>query len=170
LGFDSLPIVFTGKRRNKLIVLAVGVVLTAIGIAMIFDQADGLVGGAGPFRRAVAPSGVGWMGCGIGLVVTVLAVLQLTRDRPRLELNDEGILYSRWLQDTRIAWSELDRAEIQRQRAAGPIKSVLDTLMLVTTDGRKVVISAPIAPAEIAELCATITRIAARARSVRPAR
>jgi hypothetical protein len=170
LGFDSLPIVFTGRRRNKLIVLAFGLVLAGIGIAMIFDQAGGLIGGAGPLRRAVAPSGVGWMVCGIGLVFTVLAVLQLMRDRPRLELNDEGILYSRWLQDTRIAWSELDRAEIQRQRAAGPIKSVLDTLMLVTTDGRKVVISAPIAPAEIAELCATITRIAARARSVRPAR
>ena len=87
-----------------------------------------------------------------------------------MELNDEGILYRRCLQATRIAWSELDRAEIQRVRGAGPIKAVLDSLMLVTTDGRKVVISAPIAPAEAAELHATITRVAARAQQHDPLR
>ena len=64
---------------------------------MILDQAGGLVGGAGPFRRGVLPSEVGWMVCGIGLVFTVLALLQLARYCPRLELNDEGILYSRCL-------------------------------------------------------------------------
>ena len=167
---DSLPIVFTGRLRNKLIVLAVGIVLMGIGIMMIFDQAGGLVGGAGPFRRGVLPSQVGWMVCGIGLIFTVLTLLQLTRGCPRLELNDEGILYSRCLQATRIAWSELDRAEIQRVSAARPIEAVLDSLMLVTTDGRKVVISAPIAPAQVPELHATITRVAARARSTRPMR
>ena len=161
IGFagDRLPIVFTGRRRNKLIVLAAGIVLLGIGIMMIFDQAGGLVGRAGPFRRGVLASAVGWMVGGIGLVFTALAVLQLARGCPRLELNDEGILYSRCLQATRIAWSELDRAEIQRHRAAGPIKTVLDSLMLVTTDGRKVVISAPIAPAEVAQLRETITRV-----------
>ena len=41
---------------------------------------------------------------------------------PRLELNDEGILYSRCLQATRIAWSELDRAEIQRMSGRGRSK------------------------------------------------
>ena len=170
LAGDALPLVFTGRRRNKLIVLAVGIALTGIGIMMIFDQAGGLVGRAGPFRHGVPPSGVGWMGCGIGLVFTVLAVFQLARDCPRLELNDEGILYSRCLQATRIAWSELDRAEIQRTSVARPIKAVLDSLMLVTTDGRKVVISAPIAPAEVAQLRETITRVATRARSTRPVR
>jgi hypothetical protein len=110
------------------------------------------------------------MGCGIGLVFTVLAVFQLARACPRLELNDEGILYRRCLQATRIAWSELDRAEIQRVRGAGPIKAVLDSLMLVTTDGRKVVISAPIAPAEVGQLRETITRVAACARATRPVR
>ena len=165
---DSLPIVFTGRPRNKLIVLAVGIVLMGIGIMMIFDQAGGLVRGAGPFRRGVLPSEVGWMVGGIGLVFTVLAVLQLVRGCPRLELNDEGILYSRCLQATRVAWSELDRAEVQRKSVARPIKTVLDSLMLVTTDGRKVVISAPIAPAEVAQLRETITRVATRARSARP--
>ena len=63
---------------------------------------------------------------------------------------------------------ELDRAEIQRNSVAGPIKTVLDSLMLVTTNGRKVVISAPIAPAEVAQLRETITRVATRARSTRP--
>ena len=167
---DPLPIVFTGRPRNKLIVLAIGIVLMGIGIMMIFDQAGGLVGRAGPFRRGVLPSAVGWMVCGIGLVFTVLDLLQLARDCPRLELNDEGILYSRCLQATRIAWSELDRAEIQRHSVARPIETVLDSLMLVTTDGRKVVISAPIAPAEVAQLRETITRVAARARSTRPVR
>ena len=167
---DSLPIVFTGRLRNKLIVLAVGIVLTGIGIMMIFDQAGGLVGRAGPFRHGVLPSGVGWMVCGIGLVFTVLALLQLVRACPRLELSDEGILYRRCLQATRVAWSELDRAEIQRVSVARPIKTVLDSLMLVTTDGRKVVISAPIAPAQVPQLYATITRVAARARSTRPVR
>ena len=170
LAGDPLPIVFTGRPRNKLIVLAIGIVLMGIGIMMIFDQAGGLVGRAGPFRRGVLPSGVGWMVCGIGLVFTVLALLQLARDCPRLELNDEGILYSRCLQATRIAWSELDRAEIQRHSVARPIETVLDSLMLVTTDGRKVVISAPIAPAQVAQLRETITRVAARARSTRPVR
>jgi hypothetical protein len=170
LAGDSLPIVFTGRRRNKLIVLAFGIVLMGIGIMMIFDQAGGLVGGAGLFRRGVLPSGVGWMVCGIGFVFTALALLQLARDCPRLELNDEGILYSRCLQGvTRIAWSELDRAEIQRVSVARPIEAVLDSLMLVTTDGRKVVISAPIAPAQVAQLRETITRVATRARSTRPA-
>lgn len=157
---DPLPIVFTERPRNKLIVLAIGTVLMGIGIMMIFDQAGGLVGGAGPFRRGVLPSEVGWMVCGIGLVLTVLALLQLARDCPRLELNDEGILYSRCLQATRIAWNELDRAEIQRNSVARPIGAVLDSLMLVTTDGRKVVISAPIAPAQVAQLRETITRVA----------
>ena len=161
---------FTGRRRNKLIVLAVRIVLTGIGIMMIFDQSGGLVGRAGPFRHGVLPSGGGWMVCGIGLVFTVLALLQLARNCPRLELNDEGILYSRCLQATRIAWSELDRAEIQRTSVARPIRAVLDSLMLVTTDGRKVVISAPIAPAQVPQLYATITRVAARARSTRPVR
>jgi hypothetical protein len=170
LAGDALPIVFTGRRRNKLIVLAVGIVLTGIGIMMIFDQAGGLVGRAGPFRRGVLPSEVGWMVGGIGLVFTVLALLQLARGCPRLELNDEGILYSRCLQATRIAWSELDRAEIQRTSVAGPIKTVLDSLMLVTTDGRKVVISAPIAPAQVAQLRETITRVATRAGSTRSVR
>ena len=111
------------------------------------------------------------MVCGIGLVFTVLALLQLARYCPRLELNDEGILYSRCLQGvTRIAWSELDRAEIQRVSVARPIEAVLDSLMLVTTDGRKVMISAPIAPAQVARLRETITRIATRARSTRPVR
>jgi len=69
-----------------------------------------------------------------------------------------------------IAWSELDRAEIQRVSAARPIEAALDSLMLVTTDGRKVVISAPIAPAQVAQLRETITRVATRARSTRPVR
>ncbi len=43
---------------------------------------------------------------GIGLVFTVLALLQLARACPRLELNDEGILYSRCPQAARVAWSE----------------------------------------------------------------
>ena len=137
---------------------------------MIFDQAGGLVERAGPFRRGVLPSEVGWMVGGIGLVFTVLALLQLARGCPRLELNDDGILYIRCLQTTRIAWSDLDRAEIQQRRARGPIETVLDSLMLVTTDGRKVVISAPIAPAQVAQLRETITRVAARARSTRPLR
>ena len=78
------------------------------------------------------------MVCGIGLVFTVLALLHLARVCPRLELNDEGILYSRCLQGvTRIAWSELDRAEIQRVRVARPIEAVLDSRMLVTSDGRR---------------------------------
>lgn len=160
---DPLPIVFRGRPRNKLIVLTAGIVLTALGILMIFDQAGGLVGGAGPFRSDVRPSAVGWMVCGIGLVFTVLALMQLARDCPRLELNAEGIVYSRCLQDTRIAWSEFDRAEIQRYSVARPVEAVLDSLVLVTTDGRKVVISAPIAPAQVAQLRETITRIAARA-------
>jgi hypothetical protein len=108
--FRHLPIVFTGRRRNKLIVLAVGIVLMGIGIMMTLDQGGSLVGGAGPFRRGVLPSQVGWMVCGLGLVLAVVALLQLVRGCPRLELNDEGILYGRCLQSTRIAWSELDRA------------------------------------------------------------
>ena len=95
LAGDSLPIVFTGRPRNKLIVLAIDIVLMGIGIMMIFDQAGGLVGRAGPFRRGVLASEVGWGVGGIGLVFTVLALLQLARGCPRLELNDEGILYSR---------------------------------------------------------------------------
>ena len=167
---DPLPIVFTGRPRNKLIVLAVGIVLMGIGIMMIFDQAGGLVGGAGPFRRGVLPSEVGWMVCGIGLVFTVLALLQLARGCPRLELTTKAFSTVGVCKATRIAWSELDRAEIQRVSVARPIKTVLDSLMLVTTDGRKVVISAPIAPAQVAQLRETITRVAARARSTRPLR
>jgi hypothetical protein len=159
------PIVFTGRLRNKLIALAFGLVLTGIGIMMIFDQSGGLVGRAGPFRHGVDPSGVGWMVCGLGLVLAVAALLQLARGCPRLELNDNGIAYIRCLHTTRIAWSELDRAEIQRHRRARPIETVLDSLMLVTTDGREVVISAPIAPSQVAQLHETITRAAARARS-----
>jgi hypothetical protein len=88
-----------------------------------------------------------------------------------LEVNEEGILYSRCLQGvTRIAWSELDRVEIQQVRVARPIETILDSLMLVTTDGRKVVISAPIAPAEVAPLRETIRRVAARARQARSVR
>ena len=155
------PIVFTGRLRNKLIALAFGLVLTGIGIMMIFDQSGGLVGGAGPFRRAVDPSGVGWMVCGLGLVLAVAALLQLARGCPRLELNDDGIVYIKCLHTTRLAWSDLDRAEIQQRRARGPIETVLDSLLLVTTDGRKVVIAAPIAPAQVAQLHATITRAAA---------
>ena len=162
---DSLPIVFTGRPRNKLIVLAVGIVLIGTGIMMIFDQSGGLVGRAGPFRYGVDPSGVGWMVCGLGLILVVAALLQLARGCPRLELYDEGLLYITCLQTTRVAWSDFDHAEIQQRRGAGPIKTALDSLMLVTTDGRKVVISAPIAPAQVAELHATITRAAARARS-----
>ncbi len=47
---------------------------------------------------------------------------------------------------------------------ARPIETVLDCLMLVTTDGRKVVISAPIAPAQVARLREAITRCSARAQ------
>ena len=155
------PIVFTGRPRNKLIALAFGLVLTGIGIMMIFDQSGGLVGRAGPFRHGVDPSGVGWMVCGHGLVLAVAALLQLARGCPRLELNDDGIVYIRCLHTTRLAWSDLDRAEIQQRRARGPIETVLDSLLLVTTDGRKVVIAAPIAPAQVAQLHATITRAAA---------
>jgi hypothetical protein len=163
LAGDPLPIVFRGRPRNKLIVLAAGIVLTAIGVLLAFDQAGGLVGGAGPFRSGVRASVVGWMVGGIGLVFTALAIVQLARDCPRLELNDEGILYRRCLHTTRIAWSELDRAEIQRTSVARPIEAVLDSLVLVTIDGRKVVVSAPIAPPQVPQLRETITRIAARA-------
>src|SRR5437762_2089522 len=101
--------------------LAFGLVLTGIGIMMIFDQSGGLVGGAGPFRRGVDPSGVGWMVCGLGLVLAAVALLQLARGCPRLELNDDGILYLRCLQTTRIAWRDLDRAEIQQRRVSRPV-------------------------------------------------
>ena len=112
------------------------------------------------------------MVCGIGIVFAVLALLSLARACPRLELNDDGILYSRCLQGaTRVAWSELDRAEIQRVRAGGLIEARLDSLMLVTTDGRKVVISGPVAAsAQIAQVHEAITRVAARARSTHPLR
>jgi hypothetical protein len=153
LAGETLPIVFTGRSRNKLIVLAIGIVLAVIGTMMIFDQNGGLVGSAGPLRQQTHPSAVGLMVCGIGLVFTALALLQFARGCPRLELNDDGILYSRCLQGTtRIAWSELNRAEIQRVSVAGPIKAALDSLLLVTIDGRKVVISAPIDPAQVGHL------------------
>jgi hypothetical protein len=173
LAGDPLPIVFTGSSRIKLILLAIGIVLMGIGIMLLFDQDGGLVKGSPFGGRGVRPSAVGLMVCGIGLVVTVLALLSLARDCPRLELNDEGILYSRCLQGvTRIAWNEFDRAEIQRDSVARPIEAVLDSLMLATTDGRKVVISGPIVPtnAQVAQLRETIIRVAARARSTRPVR
>jgi hypothetical protein len=169
LADDRLPIVFAGSSRLKLIVLAFGMVAIGIGIMMILDRDGGLVGPAGPLRQQSRPSAVGWLVCGIGIVFTVSVLLSLARACPRLELNDQGILYSRCLQGAmRIAWSELARAEIQRVRARGPIEARLDSLMLVTTDGRKVVISGPVATgAQVAQVHETITRVAARARSAR---
>ncbi|WP_119392480.1 PH domain-containing protein [Taklimakanibacter lacteus] len=169
---DPLPIVFKGTSRLKLILLAFGIALIGIGIMMIFDQDGGLVGPAGPFRQQTHPSAVGWMVCGTGLAFTVLALVYLARDCPRLELNDEGILYSRCLGTTRIAWGELDRAELRRHTETRGIGAEIDYLMLVATDGREVVISGPVAPtnAQVAQLHETITRLAAGFCPTRPVR
>ena len=97
--------------------------------------------------------------------------MSLVRGCPRLELNNEGISYSRCLQGTRrIAWNELDRAEIQRVRRRQSIGEIkLDCVLLVTTGGEKVVISAPIDPDQVENVQATITRVAASFQATRNA-
>ncbi len=81
-----------------------------------------------------------------------------------MELRDDGIVYRRCLQGvTRIPWSELDGAEIQRTEvpssSGGDIR--LQGVMLLTTGGRRISI-APVAPP--AELHETIMRLAAQHR------
>ena len=163
-----LPIIYTGSSRSRLIAVAVAVVLTVLGIMLIFDS-DGervvgvnALGLGGPGR-----SNLGWMITGVGLVIAIGALMSLVRGCPRLELNSEGISYSRCLQGTtRIAWNELDRADIQRVRRRQPIgETKLDCVLLVTTDGRQVVISAPIDPSQVENVQATITRVAASFRA-----
>jgi hypothetical protein len=165
---DPLPIVYTGTSRSRLIAVAVGVLLTVLGIMLIFDSdGDRVVGVNGFGLGGPGRSDLGWMMTGLGLVIAIGALMSLVHGCPRLELNSEGISYSRCLQGTtRIAWNELDRAEIQRVRRRQPIGEIkLDYVLLVTTDGQKVVISAPIDPDQVENVQAAITRVAASFRA-----
>jgi len=160
----SLPIVLAGRPRHKLLGLVFGLVMLVGGIFMISDQDGGLL------RGGARPSDIGWLVAGIGLIFTVLQLLIVARICPRLELNRDGILYHRCLRGVmKVAWSEFDRAEILPVRQPGPIgRDInLDCVVLATTDGRKVVISAPIAAEDVYDLQETITRVAARIRSAR---
>ena len=151
---DQLPLVFAGSSLTRPIPLAVGVLLTVAGLAMIFDHESG---------RLV----VGWLVVIVGLIIAILGLISLMRGCPRLELNNEGIFYRRCLQGTtRVAWSELDRIDIQKVRRPRPMGEIkLDCLILVTTDGRKIVISAPINPSQVEPVRETIMGFARRQSS-----
>lgn len=155
----SLPIVLAGRPRDKLIVLALGLVLLVGGMFMILDRDGGLL------RGGARPSDVGWLVSAVGGIFAVLALLALARVCPRLELHRDGILYRRCLRGvTRIAWSEFDRAEVlpvRRPRTIGG-DIILDCVKLVTTDGRQVVVSAPIAPEQAQDVQELITAVATR--------
>jgi hypothetical protein len=159
-----LPLVYTASSRRTLILLAGGVLLLVIGIMMTFDPDGDRVVGVNTFGLGgPGRSDLGWMITGLGLVIALFALMSLVRGCPRLELNSEDIFYVRCLQGTtRVAWKELDRVEIQRVRQTHAIgEAKLDCLLLVTTDGRKVVVSAPIDPAQVEQVQETITSIAA---------
>lgn len=155
---DRLPIVFKGSAGSRLAVLALGVAISAGGIMMIFDQSGRLVGG-------LRPSTAGWIVSGIGLVIVVLLLVSLARGCPMLELTETGIVYSRCLQGvTSMAWSEFDRAEIQRvsvPRSTGDDME-LEGLVVFAVDGRKIEL-VPIAP--VGEMHGAIMRVAAGVRS-----
>lgn len=159
-----LPLVYTASPRRTLIILTVGVLSTVLGIMMTFDRdGDRVVGVNGFGLGGPGRSDLGWVITGLGLVIAVFALMSLVRGCPKLELNNEGIFYTRCLQGTaRVAWNELDRAEVQRVRQTHAIgEAKLDYLLLVTTDGRKVVVSAPIDPSQVEQVQETIATVAA---------
>ena len=155
--------VFKGSPLTKLILLAIGVALIAVGITMAFGQAgsffDDLLGG-------MRPSAAGWLLSAIGLVTTILALMSISRGCPRLELNNEGIIYSQCLRGImRVSWSDLARTEIKRVKVPSSTEGdvLLEAVMLVTADGRKIEL-APVAP--VRELYDAITHAAANARAM----
>lgn len=155
---------FVGRPRDKLIVLAIGLVFLVAGIFMILDRDGGLL------RGGARPSDVGWLVAAVGGIFAALALLALARKCPRLDVTRDGILYRGcFLGVTRIAWSEFDRAEVMPVRRSGPFggETMLDYVKLVTTDGRTVAISAPIAPAQAQDVQELITGVATRILSAR---
>ncbi len=105
---------------------------------MIGDDSGSLLGYA--FSPRVRASQAGWLVLGLGLIVTAAAVVSLWRGCPVLELNENGIVYTRCLQGmTRIDWSDFDHTEIMRTTVPSTSGRdiELEEVVLHTTDDRR---------------------------------
>lgn len=134
----ALPVILKLKPYKKLGALALGLFIAGTGIFMMFDDSGSTAGMRG------------WLVAGIGAVLASLTLLSLANRCPLLELTRDGIVYTRCLQGTlRLAWSELDRVEINRTSVPSSTGGwyKLDSVTLITTEGRKITLTA-LAPAE----------------------
>jgi hypothetical protein len=164
---DTGRIVFKPPPRKVFIGLALGGALLVGGFMMIGDDSGSLLGYA--FSPRVRASQAGWLVLGLGLIVTAAAVVSLWRGCPVLELNENGIVYTRCLQGmTRIDWSDFDHTEIMRTTVPSTSGRdiELEEVVLHTTDDRRVAIPA-IAP--VSELHDAIARMAQERRAKRAA-
>lgn len=151
---DALPIVYRGRMGNALFVLAIGVVLLAVGFYAVREPMNYLVG-VNPRVRVPAPV-LGWMLVPVGLAILALALAGIMRGCPRLELNAEGVAFTTcWRGTRRMAWRDLARVDVRRNDRAD-----IESVALIPAHGRTMFVGQAVAPAN--ELRAAIERVAAR--------
>ena len=98
----QLPIVFRTSGAKYALAAMLGVAATLVGVLMIVKAAT-----------AIAPL-VGALLAIAGLVFSVLATISFRRRLPTLELNENGLVYSRALQGVmQISWNEITGIDIQ---------------------------------------------------------
>jgi hypothetical protein len=135
---DTLPIVFKGSARNAFLLLAVAAAMLVVGIIATREQMGQLVGvHPGPLLPAPV---AGWFLLGCGALIAPMGLTALLRGCPRLELDAQGIVFSRcWRGPIRVAWRELDRVEMRRfSRPSAAGDAGFESLALVRTDGSTV--------------------------------
>lgn len=148
MGANATSRVFKTTRSNRVIALALGCALSVGGVLMIMDDSGSLLGYA--FSPRLRASTVGWLVLGLGIVVTAAVFLGFVGDCPVLELNKDGIIYTRCFQGvTRIAWKEFDRIDIKKTTVPSSSGSDIELvdMRIITTDNRRIAI-ASLAPPE----------------------
>jgi hypothetical protein len=131
----SYPIVLRMKTRNKLFVLGIGVFLLVVGVFASGD--DGTT--RAPFVGHMPTYVLGWMGVGIGLVVSIAGLQTLLRDLPLVKIAADGVTVVPTFGRTKAArWDEVERWRVISSRYASGVsitKSDGKAIMVPALDG-----------------------------------
>ncbi len=154
---EKLPIVYKGGVRNTLFVLATGAFLLVVGFYAVQEPMSHIIHSR---RHMDLPAPVvGWMALPGGVALLGLALVNIMRGCPRLEVNADGIVFTQcWRGTWRMAWRDLDRVELR-----GNPRADWKNVALIPARGPVMLIGPLSAPAR--ELRAAIEEVAARMKT-----
>ena len=157
---ETLPIVYTSKLGLNLVVLAVCVFVTVVGIIKITDDSFSYsMERYGPFE--ITPQTSGWLMVAIGAPLAFYALVMVTRRCPRLRLDETGLVLSRCFGNpVHIPWSRLADVVVRQMLVPGRGRVTrVDMLYARTDDGKQISLGNYGRPEDIAD---AIRRVAAR--------